>query len=361
MSAVTTTFPFGLGGAWLAEHTLRTVGAGLALFDDDARLVQADRRAAQLLSLDDDDDVGMRLDDPRWSAIRLDGALVDRASDPVAMALADDRTSVADIVGVADEWGDTRWLAITALPIPSLNGAPYAALASFVEVTGVIRDRAAVDHAERLGRSTFDRTATPMCVVDASGCLVDWNAAFAQQIGVADIEIMATGLDRWVDGADAVLGSAVDGGVPAMRTRWTDGTPAVVRCWPATADDPTRITVELATRAACQGDLFNRADGPTLVLDASDRISSASGAFAELVGTSAESLRGNRVELFLPGVPSGAIRRYLDGVRSDGSPKQFQTRLARIGAPDLDVEVSVWSDDSVGDRDVVVTFGVKAE
>ena len=51
-------------------------------------------------------------------------------------------------------------------------------LASLVEVTGVVRDRAAVDLAEQLGRSSFDHASNPMCVVDREARLVEWNRSF---------------------------------------------------------------------------------------------------------------------------------------------------------------------------------------
>lgn len=246
MSSITSSHPFGLGGAWLAQHTLQTVGAGLALFDSDGCLVEIDARAADLLSLHDSSGVGLRLDDARWAAIHLDGRLLDEGSDPIRSALATTSTTVADILGVVHDSGDTRWLATTALPVAGVDGRAHAALASFVEVTGLIRDRVAVELAERIGRSTFDHAALPMCVVDAHGCLRDWNRSFAAMVDRPDFELVMTPFDRWIIGGHGVL-DTID---PSETTRSvtvtsTSGRVFSLRCWSFGPDEPADRLVEL--------------------------------------------------------------------------------------------------------------------
>ena len=252
MSSLTSSLPFGLGGAWLAEHTLRTVGAGLALFDRDSRLVEVDSRSAGLLSLHDASGIGASLDDPRWAAIHLDGRPLDPSTDPVRAALATTSSTVADIIGVEHDSGDTRWLATTALPIPGLDGRSQAALVSFVEVTGVIRDRVAVDLAQRLGRSAFDYAAVPMCVVDTTGYIRDWNRAFAALIDRPDYEIVATHFDRWFEDGETTLRSVEPSGGPdaSASVVGVDGRPLSLRCWACGPDEPPHLLVELSPLAS---------------------------------------------------------------------------------------------------------------
>lgn len=243
---ITSSLPFGLGGAWLAEHTLQTVGAGLALFDRESRLVEVDARAAGLLSLHDGSGLGASLDDARWAAIHLDGRLLDERSDPVRSALATRSSTVADIIGVAHDSGDTRWLATTALPIPGVDGRSQAALVSFVEVTGLIRDRVAVDVAERLGRSTFDRARVPMCVVDGSGLVRDWNRSFAAMVDRPDFELLCTPFGRWIEAGEQVLPSADRAGADMPVTvRSTNGHALSLRCWAHDPGEPSDLLVEL--------------------------------------------------------------------------------------------------------------------
>ncbi len=248
MSALTTSLQFGLGGAWLAEHTLRSIGAGLAIFDEAGCLTQIDERAAELLGLEVDGALGQTLDDERWSGIHLDGSPVSPATDPVRNALVAESASVADVVGVISDAGETRWLAVTALPLPGLDGSTQAALVSLVEVTGIIRDRAAVDVAEQVGRAAFDNSRTPMCLIDLVGRLVDWNRSFASRLDRADYELMATPLDRWIEGGGtiaAVTRSKAHGEL-SMDAHWTDGTPVSIRSWKSDDLSGGRTMVELA-------------------------------------------------------------------------------------------------------------------
>lgn len=231
MSSVTRSLQFSLGGVWLAEHTLQTLGAGLAVFDHDAQLTQADDRTIDLLDLDPSDDNDYRLDDPRWSAIHLDGVPLGRESDPIRLALSLGSASVADVIGIYTDEDQMRWLAVTALPLAGFDGRTQAVLASLVEVTGIIRDRAAVDLAEQLGRSAFDGVTVALCVVDDQFRLVEWNRAFAKVVDRPDYELLATPLETWVvDGKSAVCAARAKPG-SIEPAAWVDGTFVSIRAW----------------------------------------------------------------------------------------------------------------------------------
>lgn len=246
MSTVTTSLQFSLGGNWLAEHTLQTVGAGLVVFDRESRLSQLDERAAHLLSLDPGEPHRFRLDDARWHARHLDGRSLDAASDPITTALASGRASVADVIGVSTDDGCTRWIAVTALPLVGFDGETQAVLASLVEVTGVVRDRAAVDLAEQLGRSSFDHASNPMCVVDREARLVEWNRSFAQVVDRADYELMASALDDWLpDGSSAIESLRSDPGAVVTRT-FAGGGAVRLRAWPSNGIRSGSMMLELS-------------------------------------------------------------------------------------------------------------------
>lgn len=248
MSAQPTSINLGLSGMWLADLTLRSVGAGIALFDADARIRQLDARAAELLALAGASQIGLSLDDERWAAIHLDSTAVTRDSDPVRSVLADPSKSVADVVGIRDEQGDTRWLALTALHLSARDGVGSGVLVSIVEVTGVIRDRAAVDRAEQLGRASFERASAPMCVVELDGTIVEWNRSFASMIDRPDYEIIQTSIERWVVGA---LPSHEQPVGAAQACRWVDGPAVGVRAWPYDPHAGGRWMLELS---ACGGE-----------------------------------------------------------------------------------------------------------
>ena len=354
MSALTTSIQFGLGGAWLAEHTLRSVGAGLAVFDQDARLAQADERAAELLC-GPETPAGVRLDDPRFAAIHLDGAPLDGSTDPIRAALAVESSSVADVVGILTDEGETRWLAVTALPLPGLDGTTQAALVSLIEVTGIVRDRAAVDAAEHIGRSAFDHGATPMCIVDAAGALVDWNRAFARRVDRPDYELMATSLDSWVENGSTISSAAV-GTRPgeAVATTWDGGRPVDVRAWSCDTNGSGRVMVEFVEEGTPAPEPERMpVDVAAVIVDGCGRIATGNALLTELLGSAIGSLRGNRLELFLD-MPAEAFQRYVDGVRSSLEPRRFETRLFRLGGDDTKVEVEVMPSPATRSGDVIV-------
>lgn len=231
MSSVTRSLQFSLGGVWLAEHTLQTLGAGVAVFDHQAQLTQADDRTIELLDLDPAGINDHRLDDPRWSAIHLDGTPLGSESDPIRLALLLGSASVADVIGIYTDEDQMRWLAVTALPLAGFDGRTQAVLASLVEVTGIIRDRAAVDLAEQLGRAAFDGVAVALCVVDDQFHLVEWNRAFAETVDRPDYELLATPLETWVlDGKSAVCAArATPGSIEPAE--WSTGEKVSVRAW----------------------------------------------------------------------------------------------------------------------------------
>ncbi|MFK7918563.1 MAG: hypothetical protein AB8G14_10825 [Ilumatobacter sp.] len=231
MSSVTRSLQFSLGGVWLAEHTLQTLGAGVAVFDHDARLTQADDRTIELLCLESTGSSDYRLDHDRWSAIHLDGAPLQEHSDPVRLALSIESASVADVIGVYTDEDQMRWLAVTALPLAGFDGRTQAVLASFVEVTGIIRDRAAVDLAEQLGRAAFDDVGVALCVVDERFDLVEWNRAFAVAVDRPDYELLATPLERWIEDARAAVLEARDEKGTTTMSLWLDGSPVCIRAW----------------------------------------------------------------------------------------------------------------------------------
>lgn len=251
MSPQPTSLNLGLGGAWLAEHTLRSVGAGIALFDSEARLTQLDARARTLLALAETEEIGCGLDHPRWAAIHLDATPLDADSDPVRAVLADPTKAIADVIGILDEHGETRWLAVTALQVSAPDGASSGALVSFVEVTGVVRDRAAVDRAELLGRAAFDHAITPLCVVDERGLIVEWNRGFALRIDRPDYEILQTPIDRWVHGAVEAMERSVgvESDDPPIAA-WADGRDVAVRMWPYESGGGGRWMLELSARTS---------------------------------------------------------------------------------------------------------------
>lgn len=212
MTIMTNSTEFGLGGAWLAEYTLESLDAGIVLFDANARIVQWNPTAAYLFGIDDEQMAGRTLDDEVWSAIGLDGSPLAADGDPVRRVLADGEPARGEVLGILLHDESTAWISITALPVFGVDRSVRAVLASVVDITGLVRDRASLRAAELAGRYAFDHSMTAFCVVDAAGRVMDWNERFAELVGRAEYEIMASSFDLVCDFDIEDAWSALAGG-----------------------------------------------------------------------------------------------------------------------------------------------------
>lgn len=356
MSSLIYSLEFGLGGVWLAEHTLRSVGAGLAIFDQDGRLSRADDRSVDLLELDVDGRSDHRFDDPRWAAIHLDGASVDVWSDPVQQALGVKSSTVTDVIGIVTNDNDRRWLAVTALPLAAADGKVQGVIASLVEVTGIVRDRAAVDLAEELGRSAFDNTSVPTCVIDEQNRLIEWNRAFARVVDRADYELLSTPLSAWlVD--DSVIDDALDSSkTDPVTTGWTTGAAVRVRAWRYSGrEGATMVELSEQSDAHTSGDILDDAIAG-IRIDKTGRIIRANVSFGNLVGVAANKLAGNRVDLFVSGLPDDLIDRSTEGPVLPSEPQRLVCRVSRLGATDMAVDAELTAVDETAGSDVLITM-----
>ncbi|MFT4773503.1 MAG: PAS domain S-box-containing protein, partial [Ilumatobacter sp.] len=133
MTDVCSTTEFGIGGAWLAEYTLETLGAGVLYFDRQAEIVQWNVVAARLLGVTEELLAGRGIDDPRWQATRANGDRLSEDDNPVRLVLDSGESNSSECIAVLND-GRMEWLRITALPIYGPGRQVRGVLASLVPV-----------------------------------------------------------------------------------------------------------------------------------------------------------------------------------------------------------------------------------
>ncbi len=184
MDAMHSTTDFGIGGPWLAEYTLASIGAGVMLFDMTGHVVQWDRPAAELLGIREQDLAGCALHGDVIGTVWQDGSRITPADDPVRDVLDSGRTSSGLTIGVpADGELATRWLTLNLLPVFGVDQAPRAVLASLVDVSDKIEARSTETAWHMALRSIIRAGIVAIVLLDPAGEILEWNE---HVLGLAD-------------------------------------------------------------------------------------------------------------------------------------------------------------------------------
>lgn len=199
MNGAHTSTEFGIGGAWLAEYTLRALDAGVLVCDGRGRIVQWNTAAARLVGLSEEQIAGRTFGQADWDVTRPDGARLCEDDSPVRRVLASGDVVEAEMVGVRRRGGARAWLALTALPVFGPDAAVRAALVSIVDVSSEINLQRTFVETMRWARSAFEQSLAAHVVFDRAGRVRDWNRSLVRLVERTDAELLDARLDDICD------------------------------------------------------------------------------------------------------------------------------------------------------------------
>jgi PAS domain-containing protein len=189
MDAIHATTDFGIGGAWLAEYTLASIGAGTVLFDASGCVTQWDRSAADLL--------GVREQELAGSALHMLGACwqdhsdVGPQDDPVTAVLRTGDTSSGLVIGVpTGDRGTVRWLTLNLLPVFGVDHAPRAVFASMVDTTAAIEARSTAASWHLAMRSMMRAALAAVVLLDRDGDVLEWNESILSLTDRTEVDLI---------------------------------------------------------------------------------------------------------------------------------------------------------------------------
>ncbi|MFN8507395.1 MAG: PAS domain S-box protein [Dehalococcoidia bacterium] len=311
--------------------------AGIALVDDDGRLVRVNTAWAEFAGLPASEIVGRTL----WSGIPRAGREEARAS--ILSTLAGDPAAPAIIeTPVVRPDGTTRILAATARPYGPL-GARYLVVTA-IDVTAEREARAASETSERELRAMFAHTGAALALLDSEGRYVQVNPAWCELYGWTPDEVAGRHyLEHSPDPGDPTMQPALyadhlakrDVRIRTLQRRRRDGSvlwvlshttviefggrPYVL----STTQDITRLRAD----EALLDSIFETAAGGVALVDEEHRVVRVNRAGMEMVGWDA-SLTGQALREM---IPEHALRR-------DGGEVRVLASAARVdlnGRPHL--------------------------
>ena len=109
---------------------------GILLLDADGGIRECNRAAERILGLSADQLMGRSPHDPRWRAVREDGAPVPGDTNPAMVTLRTGRPCTDKVMGVHKPDGTLTWITVNAQPLFQADGRTLAGVAaSFEEIT----------------------------------------------------------------------------------------------------------------------------------------------------------------------------------------------------------------------------------
>ena len=181
------------------RRVIDSLESGMLWFDDELRIVDANRAARHVLGLGEGP-IGVRADDLGWAQNDEHGVPMPPEQRPVWRALHGNGETTFGTVIVQTPHGE-RWLRVRAMPLESPGeGRPRGAVASFTDFTNEHRAVRAARESEQLFRMFGDHSLDLIWIVDPRARkLVYMNSAY-ERIWGRPAAAVYDDLSHWLDG-----------------------------------------------------------------------------------------------------------------------------------------------------------------
>ncbi len=114
------------------ETVFKILPAGVSITDDQGHLIQVNLASEAILGIPADEHNRRTYDEPKWQMLRPDGSLMPPAEYPSVIALQEGKTVLAQEQGIVWPDGRTKWIEVSATPIP-LPG--YGVAITYIDIT----------------------------------------------------------------------------------------------------------------------------------------------------------------------------------------------------------------------------------
>jgi len=182
------------------RRIIDSLESGMLWFDDELRIVDANRAARDVLGLGDGP-IGVRAGDLGWAQNDEHGVPMPLEQRPVWRALHGNGETTFGTVIVQTPHHGERWLRVRAMPLASPGeGRPRGAVASFTDFTNEHRAVRAARESEQLFRMFGDHSLDLIWIVDPRARkLVYMNSAY-ERIWGRPAAAVYEDLSHWLDG-----------------------------------------------------------------------------------------------------------------------------------------------------------------
>jgi PAS domain S-box-containing protein len=156
---------------------------GVVYQEASGQIISANAAAQRILGLTLDQMKGLTSTDPRWRAVREDGAPFPGDDHPSMIALRTGQPKENVTMGVFNPaQNDFTWIRVSSVPqFRAGETAPFQVFATFDDITPIRRVEEELRKESQKYRHLFDNMATGIVYLDVSGTIT-WSNAAAQRI-----------------------------------------------------------------------------------------------------------------------------------------------------------------------------------
>jgi PAS domain S-box-containing protein len=170
---------------------IAAMAEGIILQDATGTVRTWNAAAESILGLSVEQLRGLTAVDPRWYAVREDGKPFPREEHPLDVTLRTGLPLTDVVMGIHKPDGSLTWITVNSQPLYRSNETrPYAAVASFIDITKRKQIGAALRESEERFRATFEQAAVGLNHVSSDGKFVRVNHKFCDVTGYAREELL---------------------------------------------------------------------------------------------------------------------------------------------------------------------------
>ena len=163
---------------------IEAMQAGLVVENQDRQVLLCNGSAERILDYAPGTLVGSKSVQSSWQTIREDGSEISSAELPSSLALETGRAQAPILMGLRWSYGGVTWLSVSAAPLWHPGEAtPYAAVATFSDITDRRRAEEALKSAEESYRSIFENSMEGIFQTTLEGRFRTVNPALARMLG----------------------------------------------------------------------------------------------------------------------------------------------------------------------------------
>ncbi len=176
---------------------LDTLSDGLAVQDQDGRVVEWNRAASDLLGLTVDELSGREPGTGRWRTVHVDGSPWPSHELPAIVSLRTGEPVCEQTMGVRRPDSSLVWVNVDARPVLDDDGTVVRVVTRFAEVGATFdNERASATMALRL-RQAIESSGIGTAILDTSGAALFVNDAFTEIVGMGHAEVLGRPTSVW--------------------------------------------------------------------------------------------------------------------------------------------------------------------
>ena len=173
------------------RSVIAAMAEGIILQDANGVIRTCNAAAERILGLSSDQLMGLISIDSRWQTVTEDGKPFPGEEHPLNLTLRTGEPCSEVMMGIHKPDGTLTWLSVNSQPLFRPNETtPYAAVASFIEITRRKQIEAALRESEERFRSTFEQAAVGIRHAEPEGKFVRVNQKFCNIVGYTREELL---------------------------------------------------------------------------------------------------------------------------------------------------------------------------